>query len=102
MKPIIETDCTISLNGKNFTAGGAVITDTRLVAYPGSNGILNDWHGNQIGTYTVISSRKAVFFGHRSWIGDRFYFMRARLTDGRSYSLRGFGEGMSATGRRVK
>jgi hypothetical protein len=37
-----------------------------LIAYPAKNGILHDWHGKQIGTCSVISSRPAVFFGRRS------------------------------------
>lgn len=102
MNPFIEQDCTIEHEGRKFTAGGAVVTDDYLVAYPGDAGVLNDWHGNAIGTWRVISSRPAVFFGHRSWIGSTYYYMRATLTDGRTYSLRGFGKGMSATGRRLK
>lgn len=98
----IEQDCTIEHEGRKFTAGGALATDSHLIAYPADNSILQDWHGAQIGTYRVISSRAAVFFGHRSWQGDRYYFMRATLTDGRQYALRGFGKGMIAQGKRVK
>lgn len=99
--PYIEADCTITHEGRSFTAGGAVVTDSRIVAYPAEGGRLNDWHGNQIGTYRTISSRPAVFFGHRSWIGERYYYMRANV-GGRIYSLRGFGPGMSATGKAIK
>lgn len=99
--PFIEQNCTVSHAGQSFTAGGAVITGNHLTAYPGDDGKLNDWHGNQIGTYTVISSRPAVFFGHRSWQGERYYFMRATV-NGARYSLRGFGKGMIARGKRVR
>ena len=96
-----ETDCTIEHEGRKFTAGGAIVTEDRLIAYPADNGQLKDWHGNVLGTYSVISSRDAVFFGHRSWWGSRYYYMRARLNNGSIYSLRGFGKGMIASGKRV-
>ena len=97
----IESGCTVQHEGRTFEAGGAIVTPERLVAYPGENGQLNDWHGNKIGTYYVISSREAVFFGHRSWIGSHYYFMRAKV-GGKRYSLRGFGAGMVAMGKALK
>ena len=97
----IEKDCAFQHEDKSFTAGGAVVTDSGIIAYPGENGVLQDWHGNQIGTYEVISSRPAIFFGHLSWQGHRYYFMRA-VVDGKRYSLRGFGVGMVARGKRIK
>ena len=97
----VETDCTIEHEGRKFTSGGAVVTDAYLIAYPNKDGILQDWHGKQIGTYRVISSRPAVFFGHRSCWGSTYYFMRATV-DGKCYSLRGFGVGMIAKGKRTK
>ena len=102
MTNYIEQDCTIEHEGRKFTSEGAVVTDELLIAYPDKDGILKEWHGNIIGTYSVISSRPAVFFGRRSWIGSRYYYMRAHLTDGRWYSLRGFGEGMIAKGKRIR
>lgn len=97
----IEKDCIFEHEGRKFESGGAVVTDDYLVAYPGKNGILKDWHGAQIGTYRVISSRPAVFFGYRSCWADKYYYMRAQV-NGRTYSLRGFGVGMFARGRAVK
>jgi hypothetical protein len=97
----IERDCTFEHAGRKFTSGGAVVTPDYLVAYPGKDGILCDWHGKQIGTYRVLSSRPAVFFGRRSWMGERYYFMRATV-QGAQYALRGFGVGMFARGRRIK
>ena len=99
--PYIETDCTVTHNGHSFTAGGAVVTNDRLIAYPAENGILQDWHGNAIGTWRTISARPATFFGRHSWQGSRYYFMRA-VVNGRAYSLRGFGPGMIAMGRALK
>jgi len=100
MTTYVETDCTITHEGRAFTSGGAVVTPEYLIAYPAEGGILNDWHGNKIGTYRVISSRPAMFFGHRSHWSDRYFYMRA-LVDGRAYSLRGFGVGMIAKGKAV-
>lgn len=94
---MIERDCIIEHEGRKFEAGGAVVTDEYLIAYPDKDGVLKDWHGNVIGTYRVISSRKAVFFG----IGDKYFYMRAQV-GGREYSIRGFGDGMVAMGKRVK
>ncbi len=99
--PFVEQDCTVAFQGHKFTAGGAVATKTELIAYPGKNGQLKDWHGNTIGSYSVISSRPAIFFGRRSWQGSRYYFMRAKV-NGVSYSLRGFGVGMVAQGKAIK
>jgi len=98
----VEQNCCIDHEGKHFCAGGAIVTDKHLVAYPDKLNQLKDWHGNTIGTWTIVSSRPAIFFGYQSWQGSRYYFMHARLTDGRMYSLRGFGVGMMAKGKRVQ
>lgn len=120
----IERDCTIEHKGQTFTANGALVNDAYLIAYPSDKSVtglcirngsqpgafvfmrnekeLHDWHGNVIGTWYTVSTRKAVFFGYPSWQGDKYYYMRARLTDGREYALRGFGVGMVAKGKRVK
>lgn len=98
----IEQNCIIEHQGRTFESGGAVVTDQYLIAYPAAAGILTDWHGAQIGTYSVISSRPAVFFGRRSWQGSTYYHMRATLANGARYSIRGFGVGMIARGRKIK
>ena len=77
------------------------MTPERIVAYPAQDGILRDWHGRQIGTYSVVSTRRAIFFGRSSWQGSHYSYMRARVGDA-MYSLRGFGVGMIATGKRIK
>jgi hypothetical protein len=100
-KPYIEQDCTFVHEGRQFTSGGAVVTNDYLIAYPGEDGVLTDWHGNTIGAYRVVSSKPAVFFGQHSWQGSRYYFMRA-VVNGSTYALRGFGVGMIARGKRVK
>jgi hypothetical protein len=96
----VEQDCTVEHQGHKHTCGGGLVSPDRIIAYPGENGELNDWHGNAIGTWRVISSRPAIFFGHRSFWGDRYYYMRA-VVNGVEYSLRGFGKGMAANGKRI-
>jgi hypothetical protein len=101
MSAYVEQNCTIEHEGRQFTSGGAVVSESYLVAYPDEGGVLKDWHGNIIGTYTVLGSRPAIFFGHRSWQGSTYYYMRGHV--GKAYySLRGFGHGMIAKGKRTK
>lgn len=100
-EPYIEKDCIFNFQGKAFTAGGAIVTQDYLIAYPDKNGVLKDWHGNTIGTWRTISTRPAIFFGHRSWQGSTYYYMRATV-NGQQYTIRGFGEGMIARGKRIK
>jgi len=88
-------------NGREFASGGGYVDDSRIVCYP-DKGRAFDWNGKDLGSYRVISSRQAVFFGVRSWQGERYYFARVTLHDGRVYSVRGFGDGMVATGKRCK
>jgi len=92
---------TFTHEGHDCTNLGACISDTHLACYPASDGTVCDWQGNPIGTYRTLSSRPAVFFGHRSWQGSRYYYMRATV-NGRTYSLRGFGVGMLARGKACK
>ena len=96
MNNYIEKDCVFTHEGKSFESGGALVTDKHLIAYPSKDGDLHDWHGNKIGTYRVISERRV-----NSWQGTHYYYMRATV-NGKRYSLRGFGEGMVATGKRIK
>lgn len=102
MSNYVETDCTFTHEGHTFESGGAVATDDYLIAYPSdevtNHGYaLKDWHGRIIGSWHKVSS-----WPIQSWQGTRYYAMRARLTDGREYSLRGFGTGMIARGKRIK
>lgn len=97
----IEQDCTVHHNGHSFTSGGAFVSPDYLIAYPAKDGVLNDWHGNPIGTWRTVSSRPARFFGYRSCWGERYFYMRGTVS-GRTYALRGFGVGMIAKGKAVK
>lgn len=94
MEPYIEQDCTFEHEGRKFTAGGAVVFDTALIAYPGANGILNDWHGKPLGAWRALSSWRV-----NSYIGSRMYSIECRV-NGIRYVGRGFGEGMSLRAKR--
>lgn len=90
----------IAHNGREYSALGAIVTPDYLACYPHADGTVKSWDGATLGPYQVLSSRLAVFFGHHSWQGSRYYYMRAIVRD-RTYSIRGFGVGMLARGRAV-
>jgi hypothetical protein len=92
----IEQDCTIEHGGRKFTAGGAVVTDDRITAYIGKNGAVTDWHGNQIGTYVIVSS-----WPIHSYISNEMYAIHATV-DGKLYKGRGCGMGMCFNGKLAK
>ena len=84
----VEQDCTIEHEGRVFESGGAVVTDGWLVAYPAAGGVLSDWHGRPIGTWTEVSRWRVD-----SWQGTYMHAMRCTV-NGRRYHGRGFGVGM--------
>ena len=90
----IETDCTIEHEGHKFESGGAVVTETYIIAYPGANGVLNDWHGKPLGTWRAVASWPTP----RSFVASRMYQIEARV-GGVTYTGRGTGEGMVYKGR---
>jgi hypothetical protein len=92
--PYVEQGCTIQRDGRTFEAGGAVVTGEWLIAYPGSNGVLNDWHGNALGTWRTLSSWRV-----QSYISSRIHSIEARV-NGVRYVGRGVGEGMSLRAKR--
>ena len=102
MREMIETDCTIAHDGRSFTAAGAVVTADYVVAYvgkllgdrvgidaPTGRRALTDWHGNRIGDCALGDGWRV-----ESYMGNRMYQIYA-LIQGRAYTGRGFGEGMS-------
>lgn len=93
----IEQDCTITHEGQSFTAGGAVITDDRIIAYLGKNGVLTDWHGNAIGKYQITSTWKTP----HSYLSSTMNAVHAKV-DGKLFKGRSAGEGMSFTGKLAK
>jgi hypothetical protein len=94
MADYIERDCTFEHEGRKFESGGAVVTDTILIAYPREHGVLGDWHGAAIGTWRTLSSWPV-----RSYIGSRMYSIEA-FVNGVRYVGRGFGVGMSLKAKR--
>lgn len=95
MEPYIERNCDFTHQGKTFTAGGAVVTDDLLVAYPGADGKLNDWHGSQIGTYRVMSTWRAP----RSFVSSTMSTIEC-FVEGVRYVGRGAGKGMVVRAKR--
>lgn len=96
---LVEQNCQFKFREKTFEAGGALVTDERLIAYPATEltlttGDLNDWHGNKIGTCRVLSS-----WPIRSYISDRMFSYEA-FVDGIRYVGRGCGKGMLLRAKR--
>jgi hypothetical protein len=93
--PYVETNCVFEHDGRAFESGGAVVTSDYLIAYPATDGILNDWHGRQLGTWRSVASWR-IF---NSWQGERMHQIEA-VVNGIRYTGRGFGESMIYRGRR--
>lgn len=89
-RPFVEKGCVF----RGFEAGGAIVTDDRIVAYPAKEGVLNTWHGARLGTWRTVAKWPV-----RSYMGSHMHQIEATLTDGRVYTGRGFGEGTIFTGR---
>jgi len=93
--PYIEQDCTVIHEGKSYTVGGAAVMPERIVGYPGENGVLNDWHGNPIGTWRAVSTWQTP----RSYMSSTMSQIEAAV-DGVTYTGRGAGVGMIYRGKR--
>lgn len=100
----IERKCTISHEGREFSAGGAIVTPDHLVAYVGkklTNVVgqreLTDWHGDILGT-CYISSTWAT---PRACVSSTMCQVYATV-DGVTYTGRCAGEGMVFRGRKVR
>ena len=95
----------VTYEGTDFAAGGAYVSDDYLICYPDGETVassVKNWGPNVLGHIVKVSSRPAIFFGHRSYMASRYFYFRVRLTDGRLYAVRGFGKGMIARGKRIK
>jgi hypothetical protein len=96
MSQYVERDCTVTHEGREFTSGGAVVTAAFIIAYPGKDGVLKDWHGNALGTWRAVSSWQM------GWpVAHRMFQIEATV-NGVTYTGRGLGEGMIYRGRRKK
>ena len=90
----VEQNCTVEHEGRSFSAGGAVVTADRIIAYPGPDNVLQDWHGKALGRWkTVASWRRA------RWTPERMHQIEAVVV-GVTYTGRGLGQGMIFRGRR--
>lgn len=104
MPVYVEQDCTFTHGGHAFTAGGAIVTPDRIIAYPRANGALGDWHGRPIGTWRITSTWRLPRWSH---IGGWYMHQieaRVNIPGERNiavYTGRGFGEGMIYRGRRT-
>jgi len=91
----VEKDCTFTFQGRTFESGGAVVTDQWIIAYPGKDGRLNDWHGQQIGTYRILSTWRTP----RSFISSTMSSIEC-FVNGIRYVGRGAGIGMILRAKR--
>jgi hypothetical protein len=95
MENYIEQDCTFTHEGRQFTSGGAVVSDLFIIAYLGKDGTLTDWHGNKIGTWSTLSSWRTP----RSFVSDRMYSVECYVNSVR-FVGRSAGEGMVVRAKR--
>ncbi len=90
----VEQDCCFKHEGRKFCAGGAIVTPEVVIAYPAKDGILTDWHGEQIGRWVSVASWRIY-----SFTGSIMHQIEARV-NGVLYTGRGFGVGMIYKGKR--
>jgi hypothetical protein len=95
METFVEQDCVFRHDGREFSSGGAVVSDHYIVAYLGRAGVLTDWHGNRIGTWTTLSSWRTP----RSFVSDRMYSVECYVNSVR-FVGRSAGEGMIVRAKR--
>ncbi len=90
----VERDCCFEHKGRKFCSGGAVVTPDVIIAYPSKDGILTDWHGEQIGRWENVA-HWPIF----SYMSSTMYQIEARV-NGVLYTGRSFGIGMIYRGKR--
>ena len=96
--PYVESDCTFTHEGQTFESGGAMVTDTHLVAYLAKDDVtVQTWKGEPIG-----KARQTGKWRVDSHIGTYMHSYRVTLDNGAQYNARGFGKLMVLTGRRAK
>jgi hypothetical protein len=96
---MMET-ATITHNGNEYTAGGAMVTETHAVGYLArrvgfgkSDYIITDWQGNEMGAAMIVAHWKI-----NSYLSDCMMQVEARI-GGRWYTGRSTGEGMLWRGK---
>lgn len=98
MSTYVETDCTFTHQGRTFSAGGAVVTPDRIVAYLGKRGVLTDWHGSELGTWRAVASWPMT--PDRSGTSWGRMFQVEASVGGMVYTGRSQGESMVYSGKR--
>lgn len=93
----VETACIFTHEGRNFEAGGAIVTPDFAIGYLGEKGILTDWHGRALGTFRYVSTWRTP----RSYISSTMSQVEA-VIDGITYTGRSAGKGMIWKGKRKK
>ena len=88
---------TITHEGREFSSGGAAVSEYAIAGYFGRGQTFTDWQGNVIGHYRVLSKWSTP----RSWLSSFQLSAEVTLRDGRKYMVRGAGEGMLGRGRRA-
>src|SRR5438552_4232374 len=83
--------------GREYSALGAVVTDTHVTAYLGKNGQLTNWNGETIGTYRITRTWRTP----KSYVSETMSQVYATV-NGRTYTGRSAGVGMIFNGRLVK
>jgi hypothetical protein len=66
----IEQNCVVHHNGREFKAGGAIVTESLAIAYLKfdgheslyATGTVTDWHGNRLGTARIVGKWKQGSF----------------------------------------
>ena len=98
----LEKDCIFTHEGKSFKSGGAFVSPGYAIGYPkfdqdqaGAVGVMNDWHGNKLGTARIVSCWETT---PRRYISPRMYQIEATI-DGVTYTGRGGGSGMIWRGK---
>jgi hypothetical protein len=95
MQNFVETNCTVVIDGKACTAGGAARVGDNIRAYLCEGGTLSDWHGNKLGTYRITGTWKTP----RSFVSDTMHQVVA-LVDGVYYIGRSAGVCMAFVGKK--
>lgn len=89
-----EADCSIEHEGRTFSSGGAFVSPTHIIAYPGNNHVLADWHGKPLGTWRIT----ATWPTPNSYVSSKMHQIEATV-DGVVYTGRGVGEGFIYKGK---